>query len=159
MTRRLFFIAARSRMSGLTLLEMLVTLAIVGIILRWASVAYADYVEDARVYEAATAIIGFSATIELFIGSTGRAPNDLAEVGIGDVLDPWGFTYRYNPNMNQNGNGKVRKDRMLNPINTDFDIYSVGPDGQTNQSLSPPQSQDDVIRASNGGYIGLAEDF
>jgi len=146
-------------MSGLTLLELLVVISIVGILARVSSASYAEYIERTRVYEAATTIAALSATIEGYIGYKGRAPHDLAEVGISGSLDPWGFAYRYNPNMNQTGNGNVRKDRMLNPINTDFDLYSVGKDGETKKPLSPKDSHDDVIRASNGGFIGLAEDF
>ena len=53
----------------------------------------------------------------------------------------------------------ARKDRFLVPINSDFDIYSRGKNGTTVVALTPPQSQDDVIRASDGGFYGLARNF
>jgi len=55
--------------------------------------------------------------------------------------------------------GDARKDRFLVPINSDFDLYSVGPDGKTQAPLSNPDSLDDVIRAADGGFYGLAENF
>lgn len=148
-----------SNAKGLTLIELLVALAIIAIALRWASASYSEHIEKTRVYDAVMDIGTLAGTIELFIADTGRAPTDLSEVNSAGLLDPWGFEYRYNPNMNQKGNGGKRKDRSLNPLNTDFDLYSVGKDGETSQSLMPSASDDDVIRANDGGYIGLAEKY
>lgn len=146
-------------MSGLTFLELLVTLAIVGVIFRFASASYAEHIEKTRVYEAVTQIAVLSTTIESYIQDRGRAPDSLDDVGAGGMEDPWGYEYRYNANMNQKGAGGKRKDRSLNPLNSDFDLYSIGEDGATSQSLMPESSDDDVIRAHDGRYIGLAEDF
>jgi general secretion pathway protein G len=57
------------------------------------------------------------------------------------------------------GVGGARKDRFLVPINSDFDIYSMGKNRATVVALTPPQSHDDVIRASDGGFYGLAKNF
>jgi len=72
-----------------------------------------------------------------------------------------------NGNADGNGNsggggsvmGSVRKDRFLAPINTDFDLYSMGPDGDSRAQLSAQPSRDDIIRAANGSYFGLAQEF
>lgn len=58
-----------------------------------------------------------------------------------------------------NGNGAKRKDRNLVPLNTDYDLYSRGPDGQSVSPLTAAKSKDDIIRANNGGYVGTAEDY
>lgn len=55
--------------------------------------------------------------------------------------------------------GEVRKDRFQVPINSDFDLYSAGPDGESRGPLSAPVSRDDVLRANDGAYYGVAEDF
>jgi general secretion pathway protein G len=55
--------------------------------------------------------------------------------------------------------GQARKDRFLVPINTDFDLYSVGRDGESVASLAAVKSRDDVVRAANGAFIGLASKF
>ena len=57
------------------------------------------------------------------------------------------------------GVGGARKDRFLVPINSDFDIYSMGKDQDTVAPLNPPKSHDDIIRASDGGFYGLAKNF
>ena len=45
------------------------------------------------------------------------------------------------------------------PINTDFDLYSVGADGRTAAPLTARFSHDDVVRANNGSFIGLAVNY
>ena len=57
------------------------------------------------------------------------------------------------------GVGGARKDRFLVQINSDFDIYSMGKDKDTVATLNPPKSHDDIIRASDGGFYGLAKNF
>lgn len=52
-----------------------------------------------------------------------------------------------------------RRDRYLFPLNTDYDLFSLGPDHQTATSLGEPVGFDDVIRANNGGFFGLASDY
>jgi general secretion pathway protein G len=54
---------------------------------------------------------------------------------------------------------KARKDQFLVPINSDYDLYSMGADGQSKPNLNTAVSRDDVIRARDGSYYGLAERF
>ena len=53
----------------------------------------------------------------------------------------------------------VRKDKNLVPINTDFDLYSLGKDGLSAGPLTAKDSRDDIVRANNGAFIGRAEDY
>ena len=53
----------------------------------------------------------------------------------------------------------MRKDHKLNPINSDFDLYSMGKNGVSKTQISNKDSLDDVIRANNGGFVGRASDF
>jgi general secretion pathway protein G len=57
------------------------------------------------------------------------------------------------------GIGGARKDRFLVPINSDFDLYSMGVDGESVGPLTAIKSHDDIIRANDGGYYGLASNF
>ena len=52
-----------------------------------------------------------------------------------------------------------RKDRFLHPINSDYDLYSMGKDGQSMEPLTAQKSHDDVIRANDGSFVGLAVEF
>ena len=55
--------------------------------------------------------------------------------------------------------GQTRKDKNLVPLNSDFDLYSMGPDGASQPPLAAPVSHDDIIRASDGAYVGSAEGY
>ncbi|MEW6683930.1 MAG: hypothetical protein AB1451_13595 [Nitrospirota bacterium] len=55
--------------------------------------------------------------------------------------------------------GQARKDQFLVPLNSTYDLYSMGPDGDSKPPLKAKMSQDDIIRANDGQYIGLAADY
>ncbi len=55
--------------------------------------------------------------------------------------------------------GEARKDGNLVPINTNFDLYSMGRDGKSKPPLRAKDSLDDIIYANDGDYIGLASDY
>ena len=73
-------------------------------------------------------------------------------------LDPWGNPYEY-LNIAQGGNQGARKDKSLVPINSTYDLYSKGRDGDSKKSLVPKVSQDDIVRANDGAFVGLALDY
>jgi general secretion pathway protein G len=53
----------------------------------------------------------------------------------------------------------MRKDHLLAPVNADFDLYSMGKDGQSMVPFTAKASRDDIVRANNGGYVGLVSDY
>ena len=57
------------------------------------------------------------------------------------------------------GAGGLRKDGKLNPLNSDFDLFSLGKDGDSSGPLSAKASRDDIVRANDGAFIGLGEDY
>jgi general secretion pathway protein G len=99
-----------------------------------------------------TDITGYEAT-------NGQLPDDLSQIGDNIYLDPWKNPYQYVNHTNMKGNGKLRKDRFLVPLNSDYDLYSMGADGQSVAPITASKSKDDIIRASNGAYVGLASQF
>jgi general secretion pathway protein G len=144
---------------GFTLLELMVAVAICAILCAIAIPSYQSYIQRARV-AAATVDIGTIATmIGRYKTLNNALPPDLATLGYANVLDPWGQPYVYLSFVGLNGKGKMRKDKNLVPINTEYDLYSVGKDGQSVPPLTAAPSQDDVILANDGNYIGLAANY
>lgn len=147
------------RNAGFTLIEILIAVAIVAILAALATGAWDRHRERARVTQAVADIGTMSTMIKLRSVDTHDYPDSLAEAGFGGNLDPWGRPYQYFNLETSKGNGTARKDKKLAPLNTDFDLYSMGKDGKTLAPLVPPVSRDDVVRARDGSFIGLASDF
>lgn len=148
-----------SRHRGITLLELTVVMALVALLAGMATPAISGYVERARTNRA-IAEIG-RASIDLYRWRTnngGAFPDTLAEANIDVAPDPWGNNYTYT-NVATAAAADLRKDKNLNPVNTDFDLYSNGPDGETARAFSAEKARDDIVRANNGAFIGLAEDY
>jgi general secretion pathway protein G len=145
--------------SGFTVIEIVIALAIVGVLANIGFSRYQDYRDRVRVYTAAAEISAISSAIQQYGLDNPALPDSLSQVGFGSKLDPWGHPYEYYNLSSHKGNGKARKDKKLNPLNTDFDLYSIGKDGATSSSLQAKQSRDDVVRARDGRFVGLASDF
>ncbi|ACM19433.1 type II secretion system major pseudopilin ChrG [Geotalea daltonii FRC-32] len=143
---------------GFTLLELLVIMSAIAILAAIATQAFSTYIQKARVARAIVEIRGLEGDIRNFVGENYRLPMGLNELRRGSLLDPWGTPYQYLniANGEIKGKGSLRKDRNLVPINSDYDLYSMGADGQSLPPLTAKPSQDDIIRANNGAYIGLA---
>jgi len=147
-----------------SLIELLIVVGLIGTIAAIALPIYMDALDKARVGRAIGDISAMGTDISLFWLDNGRHPASLAEVGWGGRLDPYGEPYEYT-NIADSGKGQGkggsggRKDRFLVPVNSDFDLYSKGKDKDSQLAFTAPQSFDDIVRANNGGYIGLAEDF
>lgn len=144
---------------GWTLLELLLALAVLGILAALASASYGAMLEKARVGQAAADIAEFGMMIERHLARHGAYPASLAEVEPQPRLDPWDRPYHYLRLDSPRSIAAARKDRVLNPLNRDFDLFSAGRDGVFTTQISQRESLDDVIRARMGGYIGLAEDY
>jgi general secretion pathway protein G len=145
-------------LNGFTLLETMIVLAIIGILTAIAIPNFLNYRENARIAAAVGDISQIAQKVIDFYDENKSFPATLADVGMEGRRDPWGNAYEYWP-ITGDKKQKVRKDRNTHPINTDFDLYSKGRDGKTNYPLTAEASQDDIIRANNGGYIGLASHY
>jgi general secretion pathway protein G len=150
---------------GFTMIEMLIVLAIVGTLLAIALPMLQAAVDSARVARAIGDIGAVQIDIASYEAGGNGLPETLADIGRGNMVDPWGNAYRYlNFHIGEGGGKKgeegppkgARKDRFLVPINSTYDLYSVGKDGKTVAALTAKASKDDIVRANDGGFIGLA---
>ena len=150
---------SRFQKAGLTLIELLLVLGLVGVLAAIAMPMYANYRERINRSTAIMDIKVIQALIADYAGSGGTFPATLAAVGNGGKLDPWGHAYQYVDLTSVKGHANARKDHRLNPINSDFDLYSMGKDGLTKPQLTQKDSLDDIVRARDGAFVGLASDF
>ncbi len=141
-----------------TLIELLITIALIGVLSALALSSYMSYVDSAKVAVAQADIKVISDMIAIYYQVNDAYPTSLAVVG-GQLTDPWGKAYIYTDLTTIRGHGAARKDRKMNPLNSDFDLYSLGKDGVSKPQITNKDSVDDVIRASNGTFIDLASKF
>ena len=151
----------RKTSKGFGLLELVVTLVVATMLVTLAIPSYQMFVNRAKVSAAIGDIAKLSLAVESFrLNNNDRIPLTLEEMGVPIPLDPWDQPYRFlNIPAAGGGVGALRKDGKLNPLNTDFDLYSIGKDGESAGPLSAEQSRDDIVRANNGAFIGLGEDY
>jgi len=151
----------RSR-RALMLFELLLAFFILGTLFSIGIPLYINQLEKARVVKAITDIHVFQVSIFEYLMNQETLPETLADIGRDKYLDPWGSPYQY---LKIEGKPRKevmktwRKDRFMVPLNSDFDLYSMGKDRKSSPPLTAKQSRDDVVRANNGSYLGLASKF
>jgi general secretion pathway protein G len=144
---------------GFTLIELMLVIVVLAILAAIATAAYGSHVQQARVARAEEDITQIEAQIELYQSTHGQLPTSLAQIGDASLLDPWGHPYYYLDFTGLSNLSEVRKDRNLVPLNTDYDLFSAGPNGQWVPPITASASLDDIIRADNGAYVGEASDY
>jgi general secretion pathway protein G len=148
-----------NRKKGFTLLELMIVVAIIGTLAAIAVPNYRGYVERAKYTTVIFGMNQIEKKIKLFVINSGRLPLNLAEIGLGNIQDPWGTPYQYLNISTVKGKGKLRKDHANNPVNSDYDLYSKGPDGKSVSPFTAKASRDDIVRANDGAYLGRVSDY
>lgn len=144
---------------GFTVVELMVALGIVAVLAAIALPSYSAYRDRVRIDQARKDITMMAPAIERYQLDARAYPDSLADAGLGTLRDPWGRPYEYLPLDGGRNRGRARKDHSLVPINTDFDLYSRGPDGRSAPPLTSALSRDDIVRANNGAFVGVAADY
>ncbi len=157
---RLHLPLKRCRHAGFTLIELMVVVAVIAAILGIAIPYFQDYSERSKRAAAVSDMMSIMSSIERYLIRTNEFPPSLDDLDGVPAADPWGHSYEY---LRINGvpapnRGRLRKDKNLVPLNSDYDLYSKGKDGQSQMPLTARQSSDDIVRAGNGAFVGLAAD-
>lgn len=144
--------------TGITLVELIIAMCLLGVLAAIGIATYNGYIERANISKAISDISVISFKVRYFYQDENQYPDSLSEVQMGGLLDPWGNPYKY-LNLQKNGNGGARRDKNLNPLNSDFDLYSIGKDGKTKLPITQKDSLDDLLRANDGKFIDLAANY
>ena len=157
---------------GFTLAELIVVITIIGILSSIGVSVYKHFIDSARNTRAVAEIRMYEKEIMNFLNDTETLPDAFVELGRGFALDPWKNSYQYinfdSPGAEDNrrtkgakgkGQGKGKGLEKDSPLNSDYDLYSRGKDGMSAPSLTDEISKDDIIRADDGSYTGLASGY
>lgn len=110
--------------------------------------AYNEYINKSKNAAAIGDIRTLSTEISAYYMDSGSNPDTLSTINRVGFLDPWKKEYIYNKIP-------VLMDILDLPLNTDFDIYSKGSDGNSEAFGGDPSNDNDIVRANDGTYVGL----
>ena len=152
------------RSAAFTFIEVMIVIALLVTLMAIILPMYSSFVAEARIQKSILDITHMSDAIRTYHRTHGAYPDSLGQLA--DLIDinkpdAWGNPYVYEV-MIYDGKKtpkNARKDKFLKPLNTDYDLYSMGEDGVTTKNLEGGPAHDDIIRAADGGYIGLASEF
>jgi len=148
---------------GFTLIEVCIVIAIIGTLSAIAIPNYLGYKNKAKIMVAVTDIRMIEKQIALFVfNNEGQLPNNLSDLTtIGTINDPWGNPYQYTriDGGSVKGKAKLRRNMSDNPVDTDYDLYSMGRDGLSKPEFKYKDSRDDIVRAYEGQYVGLVSEL
>jgi general secretion pathway protein G len=137
----------------------MIVIAIIATLSAIAIPNFIRYRERALEARAIVEIKQISTEIILFQSDSGDLPLSLADIGLDTLRDPWGNPYQYLNFETVKGLGQMRKDHNLVPVNSDFDLYSMGADGKSQSPFTANASRDDIVRANDGQYVGSVSNY
>jgi len=148
--------------NGFSLVEMLIVVALIMTVSALVVPMLTESLEESKKTSTVNDLEWIAGMLLAFEVEYGRLPDSLEELFRPQAVpvDQWGNEYQY---LKIRGGsappGQRRKDRFLVPISSDFDLYSMGPDGRSAAPLTASSSRDDIIRANDGAYYGPADEF
>ena len=145
---------------GFSLIEVLVAIAVVASLLAIAIPRYIQYQIQARNAQAIADIRTIDLAVQIYRRTNNVYPTTLSQLTGIPTKDPWGTAYQYLKIEDEVGiTGKTRKDQFLVPLNADYDLYSKGADKLTATPVQAGVSWDDLLRANEGRFIGVAANY
>lgn len=135
---------------GFTLVELLVVVAIISILAMTVMLGFADFMARTKISRCREEIRSLEKEIIAYSTDKAVYPPTLDDIGRHDLKDPWGGSYVYSPTAGTRHTGGAV------PLNTDFDLFSKGPNGAYADLISDVDSEDDIIRAMDGSFCDVA---
>lgn len=134
-----------------TLVELIVVSAILGVLAIMSIPLFTQYVNKTKSSRALAEIRNIEKDITAYIIDKNTLPPTLNDAGF-TRPDPWERPYEYSII----GSGPAPLENFIaDPLNTDYDLYSKGPDGLSDAAAAHATSADDIVRSNDGGYAGL----
>jgi general secretion pathway protein G len=147
---------------AMTLVELVIVMAMVATLATIGVPAYNNYIEKVKTSQAIEDIRFIEAAIKMYLTEHKVLPDTLDQLPSAQLLDPWNNPYRYfriAGRPHHEVTGKWRMDHFNVPVNSDFDLYSMGKDGKSKAPFTAKASRDDIVRASDGAYVGLVSEY
>lgn len=123
---------------GFTLVELLIVIVVVALMSTVAMPLYESYALRAKTSDATTDMLRIQMAIEHFESNNFHLPDSLADIGMQDLVDPWGHTYVYERKVageqsiepDEAFEGQIRIFKNLNLAQLGYELSSAGPQGE-----------------------------
>jgi general secretion pathway protein G len=144
-----------------TLVELVIVVAMVVTLAALAVPKYSSALGQARERVAIDDLERIEEALERYRVEHSSLPVYLSQLRLTpeQTTDPWGKPYVYVLFQVTHGVAEPRTDKFLVALNSTYDLYSRGADGKSELPLTAPVSRDDVVRANDGEFLGLAENY
>ena len=143
---------------GFTIIELVIIFAILAVLSTISIFSYTQLIDKARYVNAVEDIRNIASLLDSFFIANNSYPNNLTQIGVDSLLDPWGNPYQYS-NFAVTDKNDWRKDGNDKPINSFYDLWSNGEDEETKKRVDSKEGRDDIIRAWDGAFIGYGKEF
>lgn len=140
----------------------MITIALVAILAAVAVPSYKSYTEKTKITKTIVMLSSIAMAIEDYRLTNNVYPSNLNQIDYGGRLDPWGTVYQYlwiDGNPDPSIGASRRRNQWNNPVNTNFDLFSNGPDLKSQTQFTAIQARDDIVWAYDGTYIGSVSDL
>lgn len=143
---------------GFTLIEIMLVTIIIGILVLTVAPYLNQYIDVVRVTRCISEIDGMERQIDAYVIENNEYPASLDLLPSTPDGDAWGRPYVYLVYAADPASARIDDGGFdMNP--NSYDLYSHGADGLTAQKIDDPGAEDDVLRGSDGGFIGRASNF
>ena len=142
---------------GFTLAETLIATVLLAVGADAVVGGISGQLERTRIERAKQEIGQIESAIEVYRTRHRELPGSLTDLGSAVPLDPWGRSYEYVNFATSGTVGQRNYDGL--PVNAEYDLYSLGPDGRTDPNLWSEAARDDIVRGRDGSFVGSAADF
>ena len=152
----------KSASKGFSLVELITVIGIIAALAAMAIPAFNNYINNSKNARAASEIRTLSTEISGYYLDKGSNPATLTDINRPNFKDPWKRDYVYYnfaaipalPLPLAPAAQAPLKDFLSISNNTDYDLYSLGQDGNTAEVAGVTVTDDDIARFNNGGYVG-----
>jgi general secretion pathway protein G len=149
------------------MVELIVVIGVLAVLTIIGMGVYSHFIDKAKNTRAIAEIRGLEKEILEFWHTNDRLPDNLSELDRAVMLDPWKTPYQYinfdtAPDSEEKRRTKGNKGKGKgagDPLNSDYDLFSMGKDKTSAPVLTDDSSKDDIVRADDGSYTGLVSEY